>query len=106
MSFRERFNNFIKIATGNKKLSEIYSERRAGGTLETDETPDITEETSPDKIQRAKEKLKKIRKPGNRDIPEEKNDKENEPSQLGEKIEDIREMFDHVIRPEERNWKN
>jgi uncharacterized hydrophobic protein (TIGR00271 family) len=105
MSFRERFINFIKIASGNKKLSEIYSEQ-VSGKQETGETPEAPGEASAKNIQRAKEKLKKMRKPVENGHNGEETEKKDEPSQLDEKIEDIKEMFDHVIRPEERNWKN
>ncbi len=104
MSFRERFINFIKIASGKKELSEIYSERTEGDR-ETEETSETVGEAPHDKIRKAKEKLKNFRKPENGEKDEDAH-KEDEPSQLGEKIEDIKEMFDHVIRPEERNWKN
>ncbi len=105
MTFRERFINFIKIASGNKKLPEIYSERTAGEG-EPEENPEDPGKTAGEKIRTAKEKIKKIRKPEKEDTTGEKPEKGEEPSHLDEKIEDIKEMFDHVIRPEERTWKN
>lgn len=105
MSFREKFVNFIKIASGNKKLSEIYSERMTAKPEENDPVEN-TGKSNHEKINAVKDKLKNMRKQEKTEIPGEETEKKEEPSQLNEKIEDIKEMFGHVIKPEERKWSN